>query len=67
MVKVLYNGGIEVILDVVYNYIGEGNYLGLILFFKGIDNAVYYCLVEDDFCYYMDFIGCGNFFNVCYF
>ena len=64
MVKALHNGGIEVILDVVYNHTGEGNHLGPTLSFKGIDNAAYYRLVEDDPRYYMDFTGCGNSLNV---
>ncbi|NJO46526.1 MAG: glycogen debranching protein GlgX [Oscillatoriales cyanobacterium RM2_1_1] len=66
MVKALHAGGIEVILDVVYNHTGEGNHLGPTLSLKGIDNAVYYRLVEDDPRYYMDFTGCGNSLNVCH-
>ena len=60
MVKALHNAGIEVILDVVYNHTGEGNHLGPTLSMRGIDNAVYYHLVESDPRYYMDFTGCGN-------
>jgi isoamylase len=48
MVKSLHAPGIEVILDVVYNHTAEGNDLGPTLSFKGIDNASYYRLVEDD-------------------
>ena len=40
MVKALHRAGIEVILDVVYNHTAEGNHLGPMLAFKGIDNAV---------------------------
>ncbi len=64
MVKALHGGGIEVILDVVYNHTGEGNHQGPILCFRGIDNATYYRLVDDDPRYYMDFTGCGNSLNV---
>ncbi|MGD1703288.1 glycogen debranching protein GlgX [Dapis sp. BLCC M229] len=64
MVKALHKAGIEVILDVVYNHTGEGNHFGPTLSFKGIDNAAYYRLVEDDPRYYMDFTGCGNSLNV---
>ena len=39
LVKALHDAGIEVILDVVYNHTAEGNHLGPILSFKGIDNA----------------------------
>lgn len=64
MVKTLHRAGIEVILDVVYNHTGEGNHLGPCLSLKGIDNAAYYRLVEDNPRYYMDFTGCGNSLNV---
>ena len=48
MVKSLHLAGIEVILDVVYNHTGEGNHFGPTLSFKGIDNAVYYRLQENN-------------------
>ena len=48
MVKALHRAGIEVILDVVYNHTAEGNHLGPMLSFKGVDNASYYRLVPDD-------------------
>ena len=64
MVKALHAAGIEVILDVVYNHTGEGNHLGPTLCLRGIDNATYYRLVEDEPRYYMDFTGCGNSLNV---
>ena len=60
MVRALHREGIEVILDVVYNHTGEGNQLGPTLCFRGIDNASYYRLVENDRRYYMDYTGCGN-------
>src|SRR4051794_25072840 len=64
MVKALHAAGIEMILDVVYNHTAEGNHLGPTLSFKGIDNAAYYRLVEDDQRYYMDYTGTGNSLNV---
>jgi isoamylase len=64
MVKTLHQEGIEVILDVVYNHTGEGNQMGPTLSLRGIDNASYYRLVEDEPRYYMDFTGCGNSLNV---
>jgi glycogen operon protein len=64
MVKAMHEAGIEVILDVVYNHTAEGNHLGPTLSFKGIDNAAYYRLVEDDQRYYMDYTGTGNSLNV---
>src|ERR1700709_623114 len=60
----MHAAGIEVILDVVYNHTAEGNHLGPTLSFKGIDNASYYRLVEDDKQYYMDYTGTGNSLNV---
>ena len=52
------------ILDVVYNHTAEGNHLGPMLSFKGIDNAAYYRLVADDRRYYMDYTGTGNTLNM---
>jgi isoamylase len=63
MVKALHRAGIEVILDVVYNHTAEGNHLGPMLAFKGIDNASYYRLMPDEPRYYMDFTGTGNSLN----
>ncbi len=63
MVKALHRAGIEVILDVVYNHTAEGNHLGPMLSFKGIDNVAYYRLVPDDRRHYMDFTGTGNSLN----
>jgi len=64
MVKNLHAAGIEVILDVVYNHTAEGNHLGPTISFKGIDNAAYYRLMDDDGRYYMDYTGTGNTLNV---
>ena len=63
MVKALHAAGIEVILDVVYNHTAEGNHLGPLLSFKGVDNPSYYRLMPDDPRYYMDFTGTGNSLN----
>jgi isoamylase len=63
MVKALHKAGIEVILDVVFNHTDEGNHLGPVFSFKGIDNRVYYYLVPWDRQYYFDYTGCGNTFN----
>ncbi len=63
MVKALHAAGIEVILDVVYNHTAEGNHLGPMLSFKGVDNRAYYRLIPDDPRYYMDFTGTGNSLN----
>jgi isoamylase len=63
LVKALHRAGIEVILDVVYNHTAEGNHLGPMLGFKGVDNASYYRLVPDQRRFYMDFTGTGNSLN----
>ena len=64
MVKLLHEAGLEVILDVVYNHTGEGNHLGPILSFKGLDNAAYYRTSEEDPRYYVDYTGTGNTLNM---
>jgi isoamylase len=60
MVKALHAEGLEVILDVVYNHTAEGNQLGPTLSLRGIDNAAYYRLAEDDREHYYDTTGTGN-------
>lgn len=60
LVKSLHQAGIEVILDVVYNHTAEGNHLGPTLAFRGLDNAAYYRLSDDDPRYYWDTTGTGN-------
>jgi glycogen operon protein len=66
MVRSLHEAGIEVILDVVYNHTAEGNHLGPILSFKGIDNSAYYRLVPDDRAFYYDTTGTGNSLNMAH-
>jgi glycogen operon protein len=63
MVRTFHEAGIEVILDVVYNHTAEGNQLGPTINFRGIDNAAYYRLVDEDLRYYKDFTGTGNSLN----
>ena len=60
MVKALHEANIEVILDVVYNHTAEGNEFGPTLCFRGIDNAAYYRLVDDNKGHYYDTTGTGN-------
>lgn len=64
MVRALHEEGIEVILDVVYNHTAEGNHKGPTIAFRGIDNAAYYRLVDEDPSKYMDYTGTGNSLNV---
>jgi glycogen operon protein len=64
MVKALHQAGLEVILDVVYNHTAEGNHLGPVLSFKGLDNAAYYRPQADNRVYYLDYTGTGNSLNM---
>lgn len=64
MVKTLHANNIEVILDVVYNHTAEGNHLGPMLSFRGIDNSAYYKLEPNDRRYYTDYTGTGNSLNM---
>ncbi len=62
MVKALHQAGIEVILDVVFNHTCEGNELGPVLGFKGLENQVYY-LLENGGSRFANYSGCGNTIN----
>ena len=64
MVKSFHREGIEAILDVVYNHTSEGNHMGPMLSFRGIDNPTHYRLMADQPRYYMDYTGTGNSLNV---
>ncbi|NEI73191.1 glycogen debranching protein GlgX [Rhizobium lusitanum] len=63
MVRAFHDGGVEVILDVVYNHTAEGNELGPTLSFKGIDNFSYYRTMPDQARYYVNDTGTGNTVN----
>ena len=64
MVARLHDAGLEVILDVVYNHTAEGNERGPTLSFRGIDNASYYRLTQDNPRYYINDTGTGNTLNL---
>ncbi len=67
LVRELHKAGMEIIMDVVYNHSGEGNELGPMLCFKGIDNPTYYLLSgtpKEPYRYYMNYSGCGNSLNL---
>jgi len=64
LVKTMHEAGIEVIVDVVYNHTAEGNHLGPMLSFKGIDNGAYYRLSGENRRYYVDYTGTGNTLNM---
>jgi len=63
MVKALHAAGLEVILDVVYNHTAEGNHLGPLLSFRGVDNPAYYRVAPENPRFYTDFTGTGNSLN----
>lgn len=68
MVCVLYNVGIEVILDVVYNYMNEvDDEYFYFIFFCGIDNLIYYIVDLNNYVQFVNYGGCGNIFNCNYF
>ena len=48
----------------VYNHTAEADHRGPTLSFRGIDNAAYYRLRDEDQRYYVDYTGCGNSLNV---
>ncbi len=58
MVRALHRGGIEVILDVVFNHTGEAAADGPTLSLRGIDNHTYYRGAGPSG--YADYSGCGN-------
>lgn len=59
MVKALHQADIEVILDVVYNHITEGDETGPYYSFRGIDNTTYY-LLRTNRRHYRNDAGPGN-------
>jgi glycogen operon protein len=63
-VRRLHAAGIEVILDVVYNHTAEGSERGPTLSWRGLDNATYYRLVEDNPRFAVNDTGTGNTLNM---
>ncbi len=60
MVDLLHQGGLEVILDVVYNHTCEGSSSDRVLSWKGLDNRVYYRSQVHAPQHYDDTTGTGN-------
>ncbi len=63
MVRALHQAGLEIILDVVFNHTVEGSEMGPTLSFRGIDNAIYYLLANENLRHYKNFSGVGNSLN----
>jgi glycogen operon protein len=64
MVAALHGAGIGVVLDVVLNHTAETDQFGPTLSLRGLDNAVYYRLQDEDPSRYLDWAGCGNSLNL---
>ncbi|RYF67533.1 MAG: glycogen debranching enzyme GlgX, partial [Comamonadaceae bacterium] len=56
----LHARGMELVIDVVFNHSAETDELGPTLSLRGIDNALYYRLRQDDPAFYENWSGCGN-------
>ena len=63
-VRKLHAAGLEVILDVVFNHTAEGSERGPTLSFRGLDNASYYTLAEEDRRFCVNDTGTGNTVNM---
>jgi isoamylase len=63
MIKALHQADIEVVLDVVYNHTGEGDHMGPVYSYKGIDNSTYYLMADRPGAPYENFSGTGNTLN----
>jgi isoamylase len=59
-IRKLHRAGIEVILDVVYNHTCEGSELGPTLSWRGLDNASYYRLLDNNRRHAINDSGTGN-------
>jgi len=59
-VDALHAAGLNVFLDVVLNHSGESDEHGPTLSLRGLDNAGYYRLSQDDPSRYANDAGCGN-------
>ena len=66
MVAALHEQGLEVVLDVVYNHTPEGSETGPTLSMRGLDNAAWYRLHDDDKSRSTNWTGCGNTLNLAH-
>ncbi|MBV9062340.1 MAG: glycogen debranching protein GlgX [Alphaproteobacteria bacterium] len=63
-IRRLHAAGIEVLLDVVYNHTCEADRMGPTLCWRGLDNASYYRLVDEERRSYVNDTGTGNTLNL---
>jgi glycogen operon protein len=66
MVAALHQHGLEVVLDVVYNHTPEAGETGATISLRGLDNAAWYRLAQDDGSRSENWTGCGNTVNVAH-
>ncbi len=59
-IRLLHRAGIEVLMDVVYNHTCEGSERGPTLSWRGLDNANYYRLLDDNRRHTINDTGTGN-------
>ncbi|KIQ23069.1 glycogen debranching protein [Variovorax paradoxus] len=64
MADAVHARGMELVIDVVYNHSAESDELGPTLSLRGIDNALYYHLREDNRALYENWTGTGNCLNL---
>lgn len=64
MADAVHARGMELVIDVVFNHSAETDELGPTLSLRGIDNALYYHLRQDDHALYENWTGCGNCLNL---
>jgi glycogen operon protein len=64
MADAVHARGMELVIDVVYNHSAESDEFGPTLSLRGIDNALYYHLREDDRALYENWTGTGNCLNL---
>jgi glycogen operon protein len=64
MADAVHARGMELVIDVVYNHSAESDEVGPTLSLRGIDNALYYHLREDDRALYENWAGTGNCLNL---
>jgi glycogen debranching enzyme len=64
MADAVHARGMELVIDVVYNHSAESDEAGPTLSLRGIGNALYYHLREDDRALYENWTGTGNCLNL---